>query len=187
MGDRRTLVIAVVVGICLGIAARWIDDLAPRWVGNVGAVWFLTGFFIGRLERSLRKGARAGAICLVSATLAYYGWRVFFDGNISTRYLTEVGVFWLLAAAVTGVVSGALGAKSHRLLIPWAIAVGVLLGEALAVLLLSQRTEQVIVEVGAALGVAFLSKRRLTDLIPVATVTAVVVSVGVVLYREVLR
>ena len=156
-------------------------------MGNVGAVWFLSGFFVGRLERSLRKGARGGVICLVSATVAYYAWRVLFDGDISTRYLTRVGVFWLLAAAVTGAISGGLGAKSHRWRVPWGIAIGVLLGEAVAVLLLSQRVEQVAVEVGAAFGVAFLAKRQPRELMPVALAATAVVAVGVVLYRQALR
>lgn len=187
MKSRGRLVLPMVVGIVLGLGARLVDDVAARWVGNIGAVWFLAAFFVGRSQRSLRQGASAGALSLVSATLMYYAWRVIIDGTISTRYLFQVGVFWLLAGAVTGAVSGAVGAKSHRWSLAWGVAIGVLVGEAAAVVLLSQRMEQIALELAAAIVLFFYSKRRLTKILPSAVATAMVVTFGVYLYRIALR
>lgn len=181
------MLIPIAAGLVLGIAARLVDDIAPRWVGNIGPVWFLAGFFVGRTQRSLRAGATSGAVCLVVATLTYYAWRIFIDGTISLRYLTRVGFFWLLACAVVGVISGAAGAKSQRWSLAWGIAIGVLLGEAAAVALLTQRWEQILLEVFAAAGLFVYSKRPLAQILSPAVAAALVVASGSVLYRITLR
>lgn len=179
--------IPIAVGLVLGIAARLVDGIAPRWVGNIGAVWFIAGFVVGRTERSLRKGAISGAVCLVVATLTYYAWRILIDETISVRYLTRVGLFWLLAGTAVGAIAGATGAKSHRWSLAWGVAMGVLLGEATGIAMLSRRWEQVVLESLAALGLFFYSKRPLAKVLPSAMVTAIVVAIGSVLYRVILR
>ncbi len=156
-------------------------------MGNVGAVWFLAGFFVGRSERSLRKGATAGSVCLVTATLTYYAWRIFIDETISVRYLTRVGLFWLLAGAVVGAISGAAGAKSHRWSLSWGAAIGVLVGEAAAVAMLTQRWEQVAIETVGGAGLFFYSKRPLAKILPSTVATASLVGACAVVYRLVLR
>ncbi|MDP9067986.1 MAG: DUF6518 family protein [Actinomycetota bacterium] len=179
--------VSVVVGIALGLAARLVDDVAPRWVGNVGAVWFLAGFLVGRRQRSLRKGATAGALCLLTATLAYYAWRIGIDQTISLRYLTRVGLFWLVTAVVVGVISGIAGAKSHRWSLAWGVAIGVLVGEAVAAALLAQRWEQVALEAAGGVGLFFYSKRPLAKIFSSTVATATLVAIGATIYRVLLR
>ena len=176
-------VIAVMTGIALGLAARLIDDVAPRWVGNVGAVWFLAGFLLGRGAPRLREGAFLGAAGLILATLTYYAWRLGVDGTISTYYLSSVGAFWLTAAAIAGTASGGLGAASNRRPQPWGIAIGVLIGEAAAVAVLSQRFEQVVVELAGAAAITASSRHRLREHVPVVGVTTTVVALVALGYR----
>ena len=183
----QPLVLPIVVGVVLGLGARLVDEVAPRWVGNIGAAWFFAGFFVGRTERSLRRGVTSGATCLVTATLTYYAWRVLVDETISVRYLVRVGLFWLLAGAAVGVISGALGAKSNRWSAAWGVAIGVLLGEAASVVVLTHRWEQVVLEVLAAAGLLLYSRRQLSKLLPWAVAAGIAVTGAATLYRVVLR
>lgn len=182
----KRLGIAIVLGVALGIAARLADGVAPRWVGNIGAVWFLAAFAAGRLERKIRLGAVLGVAALAAAWAAYYSMRLFVDGTISMRYLGRVGILWLPASVVVGALGGGAGAASRWLKIPWGIALGVLLGEALAVAMLAQRWEQVMVEFLGALAVLIWSKRRASELVGVTLATTLVVALAAGVYRTVL-
>ncbi|HYI44340.1 MAG TPA: DUF6518 family protein [Actinomycetota bacterium] len=155
---KRTAV-AALLGIALGLAARLVDDLALRWVGNVGALWFLIAFVVGRLSRRRAYGARLGAACLATAAFTYYLWRVVVDGTISTGYLVTVGVFWFVAAFVSGAIAGWFGARSHRSVHLWGIPAGVFVGEAISVAILSKRWIQVAAELCVAI-VCFAAARR---------------------------
>lgn len=176
---------AVAAGVALGLAARAVDDFAPRWVGNVAAVWFLVAFLVGRLHRDSRRAAAAGVLTLGSGCVAYYTWRVVVDRTISTRYLATVAVLWLLAAVVTGATGGALGGSSWTAAYPWGVGAGVFTGEAISVFLLSQRVVQVVLELAVA--AAFLVRRPVRQTIRPAGAAAAVVSAAVFVYRIVLR
>ena len=180
-------VVVAAVGVILGLAARLVDDIAPRWVGNVGAVWFVVAFFAGRRARRPHEGAILGAIALGAATLAYYAYRLFVDGTISTRYLSRVGISWLIAALVVGAIGGWVGAASRTVNPPWGAPAGVLLGEAAAVAYLRQRWVQVIVEVAAAGVILYLAKRRSRTLKLVTAVTAAAVAAFAIVYRTLLQ
>lgn len=175
------------VGAVLGVAARLVDDVAPRWVGNMGAVWFAAAFFAGRRARRPHQGAVLGAVTLLSAAVAYYAFRIFVDETISVRYLSKVGLFWLLAALVVGTAGGWLGALSRTINPPWGTPVGVFLGEAAAVAYLRQRWEQVVAELIAAALILYLAKRRSRTLKLVAATTAVAVAAFGIIYRSLLQ
>lgn len=173
-------------GLVLGVAGRLIDDVAPRWVGNVGAVWFIAAFISGRLSRRVKESVFLGAATLVAAWASYYAMRLFADGTISISYLGRVGVFWLAASLLVGAAGGLVGTASLRLKAAWGIAIGVPLGEALAVTILSQRWEQVTAETLGALALLTWSGRRASDVAPVALTTTVVVAALAGAYRAVL-
>ena len=180
-------VAVVAVGAVLGLAARLVDDVAPRWVGNVGALWFAAAFFAGRRARRPRDGAILGALILLSATVSYYSFRIFVDETISARYLSRVGVFWLLAALAVGTAGGWLGALSRTVNPPWGTPAGVFLGEAAAVAYLKERWEQVFLEVVAAVVILLLAKRRSRTLKIVLVLTAVGVFAFALVYRSLLN
>lgn len=174
------------IGMALGVAARLVDGIAPRWVGNVGAVWFFAAFLVGRMQEDRKAGASGGALCLGVACVTYYAWRVTVDGTISIRYLLSVGAMWLVASVITGVVGGALGSAARTIAHPWGVAAGVLIGEGFAVLLLSRRLVQPAIELaaGAALLLLPVGVRRTWF---AAAVTSVVVAVVAIAYRLALR
>jgi hypothetical protein len=176
---------ALATGVILGLAARLVDDVAPVWVGNVGAVWFMAAFLVGRSQPERGDGARAGVSCLAVACLTYYAWRVSIDGTISTRYLFLVGGAWLVASLVTGVVGGALGSISRTSSSAWAIGAGVLDGEATAVLLLSGRVTQPLLEFAAA--GAILTRAEVRRHLLLVLATAGVIGLLATIYRFLLR
>jgi hypothetical protein len=176
---------ALAAGVLLGLAARLVDEVAPTWVGNVGAVWFMAAFLVGRSHPNRVEGARAGVACLALACLTYYAWRVSVDGTISTRYLFLVGGAWLVASLVTGVVGGALGSMSTTSASAWAIAAGVLVGEATAVLVLSGRLAQPLYELAAAWAVSMKPEVRRHFALVLGT--AAVIALLATIYRFMLR
>lgn len=176
---------AVALGTALGVAARLVDEVAPRWVGNIGAIWFLAAFFAGRPRDQRQRGAIAGALCLATACLTYYAWRVAVDGTISLRYLSTVGLLWLVASLLTGGIGGALGAWSRTSSFPRGVTAGVLAGEAVAVLALSHRLAQPVIELTAA--AFFLTRTHVKQAIAPATATAITVALAATVYRVLLR
>ena len=173
------------LGIALGVAARLVDAVAPRWVGNIGAIWFLAAFLAGRTREQRQSGGIAGSLCLATACLTYYAWRVVVDGTISVRYLSTIGLLWLIASLLTGGIGGALGAWSRTSSFPRGVTAGVLAGEAVAVLALSHRLAQPLIELTAAALV--LTRTHVKQTIAPATATAITVGLAATLYRVLLR
>ena len=136
----------IVVGGLFGIAARLVDYIAPKWVGNVGAVWFLVGFVAGRRSHRGSGGAVLAGLCLATANTTYYLWRYLVDQDASVRYLSRAGIYWLVTATVCGLVAGSVGALSTRRPALWGVTAGVCAGEALAVALLREKPAQVAIE-----------------------------------------
>ena len=136
-------------GCALGVTARLVDEFAPKWIGNMGAIWFLAGFVAGRLVKLPRLGARAGAICLAVATVAYYALRLVVD-PITIDDLVPIPLWWLVIGTAIGLASGWLGARSHALVETWGAPAGVFLGEAITVLVLRQRVTQAALEICCA-------------------------------------
>jgi len=185
--DRLVYAWVVLAGVLLGLGSRAVDLIGLRWVGNIAALWVMAAFVMGRRTNRNTDGAVAGALCLVAATAAYYAWRAAIDGDISNSYLSSVGVFWLLTGAVIGGLSGALGARSRDSSGYWGVPAGVSLGEAGAVMLLSQRWLQVALQI--ALGVLFLvfSRAEIRRGAALSAITATVVLAVAVAYRPVLH
>lgn len=177
--------LVVAAGVLLGVGARLVDDVAPRWIGNVGAIWFLAAFLAGRSRRDPRAGAGIGALCLLAACVSYYAWRVGVGGTISVRYLSTVGIGWLVASVLTGTGGGAAGATSRTVTALWGSAAGVFAGEAAAVLLLSQRWIQVVIE--AVVAGLLLSRAPGRKGTAIGLVTALVVAAAAIGYRLLLR
>lgn len=175
----------VVGGCALGFWAVIVDRVAPRWVGNIAALWFLAGFLAGRSTRRA-GGALRGVICLVSATIAYYGLRVATD-SISIEYLAGVPVMWLVAGIASGAVSGRLGQLSYLHPYAWGAPAGVFAGEAIVVMFLRQRLSQAALELVCALACVALARARWQRAVVVAAGTIPVVGWLAGMYRIVLR
>lgn len=175
----------VALGIALGIAARLVDHVAPRWVGNIGAIWLLAAFLAGRRRHQRRNGAIDGAICLATACFTYYAWRVAVDRTISMRYLSTVGLLWLITSLLTGGIGGGLGTWSRTSSVTGGVTAGVLAGEAVAVLALSHRLAQPLIELTAA--VIFLTRTNIKHAIAPAAATATTVALAASAYRVLLR
>jgi uncharacterized protein DUF6518 len=115
---RRALLIAIGAGVLLGVGTRFVYEL-PRewwWLAKVGGPWLAVAFGTGVVARKARDGAFAGALCLVTATLAYYG-------VMSLQHAygdSPLGLAWLLVAVPAGLGFGALGgaARSRALRLP---------------------------------------------------------------------
>jgi hypothetical protein len=173
----ETIMGVVGLGLILGVGARRIDAVAPRWVGNVGAVWFLVAFVSGRFSRGVRMGAALGAAALIAAWVAYYSMRIFADQTVSMRYLARVGLFWLVASLLVGALGGIAGARSHSVPVVWGVPVGVFLGEAAAVGVLSQRWEQVWAELLGAFVILLWMPRQIPHFFKAMTSIALVVGI----------
>lgn len=176
----------VVAGGCaLGVFARLADEVAPKWIGNVGAVWFMAGFLAGRLVTRPRLGARAGALCLLIATLAYYALRLALD-SLAIDDLLSIPLWWLAVGTAIGSVSGWFGARSNRFVESWGAPAGVFLGEAVAVLALRGRIAQAAVEACCALPSLYLMKGAWGRGLLLGAATVPTVAVFAVYYRLVL-
>jgi hypothetical protein len=119
---RRALLVAVGAGVVLGVGTRFVYEL-PRewwWLARVGGPWLVVAFGTGMVARKARDGALAGGVCLVTATLAYYGVMSLQDAYGSSPF----GLAWLFVAVPAGLGFGALGAavRSRALRLPAAAA-----------------------------------------------------------------
>jgi hypothetical protein len=119
---RRALLLAIGAGVLLGVGTRFVYEL-PRewwWLARVGGPWLAVAFGTGLVARRARDGALAGAVCLVTATLAYYG-----ITSLQHAYSdSPLGLAWLFVAVPAGLGFGALGAaaRSPALRMPAAAA-----------------------------------------------------------------
>jgi len=179
---REALARVVAGGCALGVAARVVDELAPKWIGNVGAAWFLAGFLAGRVARLPRLGERAGALCLAVATVAYYALRLVVD-PITVGDLIPIPLWWLIVGAGVGALSGWLGARSHPLVEMWGAPAGVFIGEAIAILVLRQRVAQAVLEVCCAAVCLRLTRGAVKRGVAVAATTVPYVAGFAALYR----
>lgn len=183
---ERTTTWLVLGGCALGFWARLVDRVAPKWVGNVAALWFLAGFMAGRGGRGAPGGIRRGIVCLVAANLAYYGLRLAVD-PISVGDLFPIPALWLCAGIVSGAVSGRLGELSHRHAHAWGIPAGVFVGEAVVVVVLRGRFVQAILELVAAAACLAMARARWPRAAALAAGTVPFVGWLAGLYRIVLR
>jgi hypothetical protein len=172
-------------GIALGVGARLVDFVFPKWIGNVAAVWFLAGFVAGRAARR-GTGMMAGIVCLTIATVAYYLLRLAID-PLSLRYLVGVPVMWLVAGVGSGAVSGRLGELSYRHAHAWGVPAGVFAGEAGVVMMLRQRVPQALAELVCAGLCLWRARARWPKATALAAGTVPFVAWLGLLYRIVLR
>jgi len=106
---RGVLLVAVVVGVALGVFSLLADGILPgrlvTLLGSIAAPWALAAFVVGYRATSPRQGALAGAIALVVGVATYYA------GAGARGYAVgELNVVWTVVALVAGPVVGACGA-----------------------------------------------------------------------------
>jgi Family of unknown function (DUF6518) len=120
---KRALLVAVGAGVLLGAGTRFVYELPSEWwwLARVGGPWLVVAFGTGLMARKARGGALAGCICLVTATLVYYGIMGLFQHAYET---SPLGLAWLFVAVPAGLGFGALGAavRSPALRLPAAAA-----------------------------------------------------------------
>ena len=103
------LLVAVVVGIALGVFSILADGIIPgrlfTLLGNITAPWAVAAFVVGYRATSPRQGAIAGTLALGVGVATYYA------GTAVRGYVTgELNVVWTVVALVAGPVVGACGA-----------------------------------------------------------------------------
>ena len=108
--SRRLWLIAVVVGAGLGAFSQLADGIIGGrlvgMLGNIASPWGVAAFFVGRLTRSPKQGAAAGALTLVVGVAVYY-----LLGASRGYVFGEVNVVWTAIALVAGPVMGWAGAS----------------------------------------------------------------------------
>jgi hypothetical protein len=109
---RRALLIALGAGVLLGAGTRLVYELPGEWwwLARVGGPWLAVAFGTGVVARKARAGALAGAVCLVTATLVYYGIMSLLQHAYSD---SPFGLAWLFVAVPAGLGFGALGAAAR--------------------------------------------------------------------------
>ncbi|PTL59121.1 DUF6518 family protein [Paraconexibacter algicola] len=154
------LLVAVALGVLLGLAAR-AGDHAP--VGTVGAAtalggpWLVVAFAAGAVgarvgaggrvarRREARAGAVRGAVCVIAGVVVYYAMMWLVERRTGPGYAVPVATAWSLGGVVVGGSFGALGA-AWRTGGPWAsrwaaVLGGALLGEAVVLRALWERPD----------------------------------------------
>lgn len=140
----RAVLLAIVVGIGLGVAGQTGSDLHPgmRWVVALGAPWLVTAFVAGALVGDRARGAVVGAGALVVGTLVYYAIRVllgagtaFGAGPLAAQGAAIVAG-WCTASVGGGAAFGFAGAAWRRggsvaNVVAAAVVGGALVGEGL--------------------------------------------------------
>ena len=115
LGVLSPLVIAGLAG-AYGLAASYIPsptDVETFWIGNTVAPWLMLAFWAGFTQRSLVRGAVAGALADVCAVVGFYG-RSFVDGA-APLFMFK----WMLVAVCVGMVIGALGSHCRKTGTAW--------------------------------------------------------------------
>lgn len=118
------LLLAVVVGVALGVLSILADGILPgrlfTLLGNIAAPWVVAAFFVGFRATSVRQGALAGGLALVVGVATYYVGGALRDYAVATA----TNVVWTVVALVAGPIMGASGAAvSNRRERPPVIAV----------------------------------------------------------------
>jgi hypothetical protein len=106
---RGVVLVAVVVGVALGVFSLLADGILPgrlfTLLGSIAAPWAIAAFVVGYRAASLRRGALAGTVALVVGVATYYA------GAGARGYAVgELKVVWTVVALVAGPVVGACGA-----------------------------------------------------------------------------
>lgn len=110
-GARRTA-LATGLGVLLGVSSR-LGDLLPgalAWPFNMGSPWLAVAFMAGAIGCGLWGGAARGAVALVTAVAAYYGYMHYVEGQANLSYLRNIAAPWLGVALVGGPLFGFAGA-----------------------------------------------------------------------------
>ena len=106
---RGVLLVAVVVGVALGVFSLLADGTLPgrlfTLLGSIAAPWALAAFVVGYRATSPRQGALAGAVALVVGVATYYA-----GAGARDYAVGELNVVWTVVALVAGPVVGACGA-----------------------------------------------------------------------------
>ena len=111
---RRVYLLAVVVGVALGVFSILADGIIPgrlvTLLGNIAAPWAIAAFAVGYRATSVKQGALAGALALVVGIVTYYA------GAAIRDYGTATNVVWTVVALVAGPILGACAAaiSTHR-------------------------------------------------------------------------
>ena len=104
------LLLAVVVGVALGVFSILADGILPSrlftLLGNIAAPWGVAAFVVGFRATSVRQGALAGGLALVVGVATYYVGGALRDYAV----VTATNVVWTVVALVAGPVMGACGA-----------------------------------------------------------------------------
>ena len=104
---------ALLTGLLLGALSRYSSSLAGpiRWLGNLGAIWLLVAYGLGRSHASSRQAAAAGALALSAAPIAHYvPYRVARFG-FSLEVVRWYMVLWLVFGLIVGALFGYLGSR----------------------------------------------------------------------------
>jgi hypothetical protein len=186
----QVLVVPVLAGIVLGVGdVLAITHVAYPWanLANSSAVWAIAAFVLGAVLRTDPvRAAVAGAVLLVVAVEAYYGYATLTDLAGYHAMWSPTSQTWLVFGVFAGVIFGVAGAWTReavwwRRVVGSATGAAVLLGEALHTLLHldgrygDYRAELVQTAIAmAVLGAAALVlSARSASVLAVATVTAV--------------
>ncbi|MFL6062602.1 MAG: DUF6518 family protein [Marmoricola sp.] len=137
---RRLLILPVLAGLALGVGDLVVmTHVDYPWadLANSSAVWAVSAFVLGAaLRTSPERAAVAGAVMLVVAVEAYYGYAAM-TGLAGWASLTSsVARMWDVFGVIAGVVFGVAGAWTTgsvwwQRVLGAATGGGVLLGEAL--------------------------------------------------------
>ncbi len=151
---RAAWILPALLGVGLGINASLADRIFPMWVGNMGALWAVAGMLSAALwgDPAVRARMQRACVCLGTATVVYYFWRIAIEDSLTFGALWRRAPFWFLLAMITGL---GVGLFSVTLRSGLAAVAGAFIGEAAAVAVSSGRWEQVIVE--AIIGIGLLA------------------------------
>jgi len=109
---RRLTLIAVVVGVLLGVFSTLADGIiGGRLIGilgNIASPWGLAAFFVGRATTSAKRGAAAGAVTLVVGVATYY-----LLAAARGYVLGSIDGLWTAIALVAGPIMGLSGAATR--------------------------------------------------------------------------
>jgi Family of unknown function (DUF6518) len=178
----RTLAVALVAGIALGVASLLAVRILPHpanLVGTLGGPWLATAFAVGTAARDRGPAAWAGGACMASAVIAYYvaRWLLGAPGGVTVRGQAIPYLAIGLLAGIGMAVLGALWRTGGR---RWrAVAAGLLAGALGAeVIVLSSRAWRgaelvvAVLQVGAAALAVWFLPRTLSGRIQAVIVAA---------------
>jgi hypothetical protein len=135
----RLLIAPVVAGLALGVGDLVVmTHLAYPWanLANSSAVWAISAFLLGAVLRTGPiRSAVAGAVMLVVAVEAYYGYAAFLKLDGVATVWSAHARMWMVFGVIAGVVFGVAGSWTSgnvwwQRVVGCAAGAGVLIGEA---------------------------------------------------------